>query len=299
VSVLRFEGVSKSFANRKVLDGLEFSVERSEVYGLLGPNGCGKSTAINILCGLLDPDEGRVGIGEPNSTVAKKSIGFCPQEIALYRDLHAVENLRFFARIHGMSRVRRERRVAELVELFGFGSCAGKAVGTLSGGWQRRVSIAVALVHEPELVVLDEPTSAVDLAARHELWMLIERLRDSGVTILLTTHHLDEAERLCTRIGIMKEGRIARQGSIPELLQLVQGKLVAELETSEEAAVVERAKRMGWTTSHYAGRLACILPGEISLTSVVDAFSGIELSSVTMKKVSLEHAYLEVVGGSG
>lgn len=299
MSILRFENVSKSFAGGKVLDGLDFAVGRSQVFGLLGPNGCGKSTAINVLCGLLDPDAGRVVLGDPASTQMKRNIGFCPQEIALYRDLQAIENLRFFARIHGLSRVRRERRVAELVELFDLGSCAGKSVGTLSGGWQRRVSIAVALVHEPEVVVLDEPTSAVDLAARHELWRLIEGLRDGGTTMLLTTHHLDEAERLCTRIGIMKEGRIAREGTIPELLRLVPGKLVAELQTGEEAAATERSERMGWPVRRYAGRIACLLPEGISLGSVVEGFSGIELSSVNVRKVSLEHAYLEVVGGVG
>ena len=295
MSILRFDGVSKSFSGKQVLDRLSFSVERAQVYGLLGPNGCGKSTAINILCNLLDPDAGTVRIDDMASRDAKRILGYCPQETALYRDLNAVENLRFFAQVYGLSHARGELRVEELVELFGLGPHARTPMGSLSGGWQRRVSIAVALVHEPEVVVLDEPTSAVDLEARHELWQLIERLRDGGTTILLTTHHLDEAERLCSRIGIMRDGRIVHEGSIPELLALVPGEMVAVLDTREEDAVSRKAVQLGWGIRHYAGKIACLLPQETTLKSVVDNFSGIDLSAVNLKKVSLEHAFLEVV----
>ena len=295
MSLLRFDRVGKSFSGRKVLDQLSFAVERSQVYGLLGPNGCGKSTAINLLCNLLDPDQGTVHIGDSSSGDAKRILGICPQEIALYRDLNAIENLRFFARIYGLGHAQRDTRVEKLVELFGFGGQARTPVGSLSGGWQRRVSIAVALVHNPEFVVLDEPTAGVDLEARHELWQLIEQLRDSGTTILLTTHHLDEAQRLCSRIGIMKNGRIAREGSIPDLLALVPGKMVAVVDSPEEMRVSGRAAELGWGIRHYAGKLACLLPQETSLKAVVDAFAGLELSAVTLQRVSLEHAFLEVV----
>lgn len=295
MSVICFNRVSKSYGGRKVLDRLSFSVGRAEVYGLLGPNGCGKSTAINILCNLLDPDDGAVQIGDAASGNTKRSIGYCPQEIALYRDLLPAENLRFFARIYGLSGSDMNRRVAGLTRMFGLDRYERTPVGSLSGGWQRRVSIAVALIHEPEIVILDEPTSAVDLEARHELWQLIEQLRDSGTTVLLTTHHLDEAERLCSRIGIMKDGCIAKEGSVAELLAVVPARMVAVIDTVEDSEIAGRSEELGWQVRRYAGKTACLIPHEISLKSVVDAFAGIELSGVNLQKVSLEHAFLEVL----
>jgi ABC-2 type transport system ATP-binding protein len=214
VNLVRFDRIRKSFGEKLVLDNLSLTVDSGEVYGLLGPNGCGKSTAINLLCNLLDPDAGTIQIaGKAVSGDAKCLVGICPQDIALYRDLHPAENLHFFAQIYGLPRPAQERRVSELLQLFGLERFARTRVGALSGGWQRRVHIAVALVHSPAILVLDEPTSAVDLEARHELWKLIDTLKRTGTTILLTTHHLDEAEHLCSRIGVMKNGRIAKEGT--------------------------------------------------------------------------------------
>lgn len=297
MNIVRFDSVSKSFGDKRVLDGLTLAVERGEVYGLLGPNGCGKSTAINLLCNLLDPDAGSIEIaGVTPSRAANRQIGVCPQDIALYRDLRPAENLRFFAELNGLSRAAVASRVAELMRLFGLERFATTPVGALSGGWQRRVNIAVALVHSPAVLILDEPTSAVDVEARHELWQLIESLRSDHTTVLLTTHHLDEAERLCSRIGIMKDGRITREGTVEELLALVPGQAVALVESLDEAAVVRRAAELGWPVRRYAARLACILPQQVSLRSVVDALADVEVSAVSLQRVSLEHAYLEVSG---
>ena len=298
MSALRFRSIRKSFGDRLVLNGLDLTIESGEVYGLLGPNGCGKSTAINILSNLLDPDTGTVELaGQAASRETKRLVGICPQEIALYRDLTPPENLRFFAEIYGLKRAEQAQRVAELVRLFGLEPHARTPVGALSGGWQRRVNIAVALVHAPAILVLDEPTAAVDVEARHDLWAMIEALRSGGTTILLTTHHLEEAERLCSRVGIMKDGRVAQEGSIAELLALVPGRAVALIESADEAAVIRRAEELGWGLRRYAGRLGCLLPQQLSLRSVVDALSDVDVSSVSLQRVSLEHAYLEVTQG--
>lgn len=296
MTALRFADVHKSFAGKPVLRGLDFSVGEAEVYALLGPNGSGKSTAINILCNLLDADAGTVEIaGKPARLVAKSAVGLCPQEIALYRDLYPPENLRFFCDIFGLPKIEAARRVASLVELFGLERFARTRVSALSGGWQRRVNIAVALVHSPSVLVLDEPTAGLDVEARQELWQTIELLKTQGMTILLTTHHLDEAEHLCSRIAIMKDGRVAHEGTISQLLALVPAKAVALVEAPDPELVQARAMQLGWGVRHYAGRLACLLPQQVSLEQVVQALSGTGVSSVGMQRVSLEHAYLEAM----
>jgi ABC-2 type transport system ATP-binding protein len=266
---------------------LRLRVQKGEVYGLLGPNGCGKSTAINILSNLLDPDSGTARIAG--------LAGVCPQEISLYRDLDARENLGFFAEIWGIGGAERKKRVAELIEAFDLGRYAGAPIRTLSGGWQRRVNLAVALVHSPQLLILDEPTSAVDLEARHDFWQIIRNLRHSGVSILLTTHHLDEAEHLCSRIGIMQEGRIVREGSVEELLAVVPAQAIVAVEAADESQILERAARLGWRDRRYAGKLSFLLPHQLALAEVVEQLRRLDVSAVSVQRVSVEHAYLEIL----
>src|SRR5262249_2996182 len=201
-------------------------------------------------------------------------VGICPQEIALYRDLYPRENLFFFCELYGSARGDAIRRVTELMRLFGLERFARTPVAALSGGWQRRLNFAVALVHSPSLLVLDEPTAGLDVEARQELWRIIELLKKQGMTILLTTHHLDEAEHLCTRIGIMRAGRIAREGTIPQLLSLVPARAIALIEASDADTVRARAAEAGWNTRDYAGRIACLLPRQVSLEEVVRPLSG-------------------------
>ena len=207
-AALQIDGLFKRFGEQQVLTGFSLQVARGEVVGLLGPNGCGKSTVLNIICQLLQADAGQVQLmGQPmieQSANARTLIGYCPQQSALYPDLFPQENIQFFARLYGVPAAQRSARVAELMERFSLVPYAATRSGLLSGGWQQRLSLAVALVHRPELLVLDEPTVAVDIEARMDLWVLIEGLRDSGTTILLTSHHLAEAQRLCNRVALMR-----------------------------------------------------------------------------------------------
>jgi ABC-2 type transport system ATP-binding protein len=297
VNVLSIEGLYKRFGSQPVLNGLDLQAARGEIMGLLGPNGCGKSTTLNIVCGLLDADAGQVLVnGEPVSPRTAASVGLCPQAGALYVDLLPAENLDFFARLYGLSAPQRRQRVDELMHRFGLTAHAGTRVGRLSGGWQQRLNLAVALVHSPQLLVLDEPTASVDLQARLALWGLIEELRDSGMTIVLTTHQIQEAERLCNRVALMRNGRVAEVGSVPELLARVPGQAVAVLQTRDEAATTHRALTLGWAVRPHAGQLFCLLPQAISLREVVEALDGGEVSSVSLQPVTLEHAYLELLG---
>ena len=301
-AALQIDGVHKWFGSHQVLDGFSLNIEAGEIVGLLGPNGCGKSTVLNIVCQLLSCDAGQVRMmGEPIIELgyrARALIGLCAQDCALYPDLLPAENLHFFARLYGLSDRLRQQRVAELMNSFGLEPFAATRVGKLSGGWRQRLHLAVSLVHRPKLLVLDEPTAAVDLLARMDLWRLIEGLRDSGTTILLTSHHLAEAERLCNSVALMRDGRVVAQGSVPELLARVPGRAVAKVQSGDNAAIMQRASHLGWPVRQHADQISLLLPHHLGLREIVDALDGTAVSAVSVQAVTLDDAYLELVGES-
>ncbi len=296
-ALLQISGLRKRYGAREVLQGLDLVVEPGEIVGLLGPNGCGKSTTLNIVAGLLRADAGRVQIaGLPVSRQTAALIGYCPQDSALYRDLLPAENLDFFARLYGLGAAQRKARVDELMQRFDLLPHAATRAGRLSSGWQQRLSLAVALVHTPRLLILDEPSAAVDVAARQELWALIDSLRAAGTTVLLTTHQLQEAEHLCSRVALMRGGRVAAVGTAAELRSRVPAQTVAELQTADEAATRQRAAALGWAVRRYGGPLCCLLPHAATLREVVEALDGAGVTAVSVSPVTLEHAYLEALG---
>ena len=301
-TALEIHDIHKWFGSHHVLDGFSLRVEQGDVVGLLGPNGCGKSTVLKIVCKLLSLDAGQVRLmGQPLSELSYRArglVGLCSQDAALYPDLLPAENLHFFARLYGLSDQDRQHRVAELMEIFELEKFANTPVGQLSGGWQQRLHLAVSLVHRPKLLVLDEPTAAVDLEARMDLWRLIEGLRDSGTTILLTSHHLAEAERLCSRVALMRSGKVLAEGSVPELLSRIPGQAVAKVQSEDKEAVIQRARDLGWQFRQQADQIRLLLPRAVSLREIVDALDGTQVSAVSVHPVTLEDAYLELVGGS-
>lgn len=301
-AVLQIDDVHKWFGSHHVLDGFSLRVEPGEVVGLLGPNGCGKSTVLNIVSQLLSCDAGQVRLmGQPLSELSYRArgvVGVCSQHSALYPDLRPAENLHFFARLYGLSDKEGTQRVAELMRSFELENFANTRVGQLSGGWQQRLHLAVSLIHRPKLLVLDEPTAAVDLEARMALWRLIEGLRDSGTTILLTSHHLAEAQRLCSRVAMMRSGKVVAQGSVPELLARIPGQAVAKVQSENNEALMQRALDLGWAVRQHAGQIRLLLPHDLSLREIVDALDGTQVSAVSVQAVTLEDAYLELVGDS-
>ncbi|NNE46925.1 MAG: ABC transporter ATP-binding protein [Rhodothermales bacterium] len=293
--MLAFSEIQKSFGTRRVLDRLSFHVEKGEVYGLLGPNGAGKTTAINILCGLLKSDSGDVLVaGRAVSRETRTVIGIAPQELSIYENLTCRQNLRFFGHVFGVPPAAIVARISELSSAFGIDEYLDTEVAHLSGGWRRRVNMAIALVHSPSLLILDEPTVGVDVEARYELWQLITHLRHEDVTILLTTHHLEEAESLCRRIGILADGRIAAEGSLEELRDYVPGELLLVVRTDSQEMARSRASELGWAWRDYGGKLTFMLPERVTIPEVVDLFDGVPLQSLTLEEVGLEHIYLEV-----
>jgi ABC-2 type transport system ATP-binding protein len=298
--VLHIKGVNKTYPKRQVLQDLTLYISAGEVYGLLGPNGAGKTTTINILCNLLRADSGVITINEqPVSEATKKLIGVAPQENLLYKSLSCEENLNFYAQIYGLKGKIRKQQVRESLEAVNLIDRAKSPVETLSGGMQRRLNIAVALVHQPKLVILDEPTTGLDIEARYEIWDLIRRLQNQGITILLTTHLLDEAERLCQKIGILKGGSIVAEGSLGELQKLIPAKEIVVIQTSQEEEVISRGQEHGFTYRRYGNDLAFWLPQQLELKEIISRFEGISLDSIARHPVRLEHIYVEVTSKYG
>lgn len=298
--VLRIEKLNKRYGNRMVLQDLTLAIAPGEIYGLLGPNGAGKTTTINIICNLLKADRGTVEVdGLPISRSTQPLIGIAPQENLLYRSLTCTENLDFFARIYGLSRSTRLKQIRYCLEAVNLSDRAHSPVETLSGGMQRRLSIAVALVHQPKLVILDEPTTGLDIEARYDIWELIRQLRHQGMTVLLTTHLLEEAERLCQRIGILKGGKLLAEGTLLELQQRVPTSELAIVKTPEEGQAIARAQSHGFIPRRYGSDLAFWLPQVMELSQILDCFQGIPLDSVCRQPVRLEHIYIEVTQDRG
>ena len=224
-SVLSCTGLRKRFGDVQAVNGISFRIAAGETYGLLGPNGAGKTTTISIVCGLLEPDAGAVEVaGAPMTTrsvAAKAAIGYVPQDLAIYPDLSAAENLRFFARLYGIPSAQARERVAEVLEVVGLADRGDDQAQTYSGGMKRRLNIGIGLLHRPRLLVLDEPTVGVDPQSRNAILESVERLAGEGMAVLYTTHYMEEAERLCDRIGIVDLGELEAEGTRAELVALV------------------------------------------------------------------------------
>ena len=304
-AVLSCEGLVKRFDERAAVDGVGFEIARGETYGLLGPNGAGKTTTISMVCGLLKRDEGTVTVVgqtiDTSSVEERRAIGYVPQEIALYPDLTARENLRFFARLQGMSGDRMDERVDEVLDVVGLTDRADDKAEEYSGGMQRRLNIGVGMLHEPDLLILDEPTVGVDPQSRNAILDSVAELGSLGMAVLYTTHYMEEAERLCDRIGIIDEGKIVAEGDRRELIGLVGGSDTVTLKVAAADGCAERVAAIDGVDSaklegdeliiiaHHAGSLL----SEI-LVAVRDA--GATVKGVNVDEPDLEAVFLHLTG---
>lgn len=220
MQAIKTRGLVKKYKNITAVNQLDLEVQEGELFSLLGVNGAGKTTTIKMLTGLTKPTEGEASVGGYHVVKeldeVKKRIGVSPQETAVAPNLSVEENLELICGIHGFSKEKTKTRIKELLEQFDLEEIMKRKAGKLSGGWQRRVSIAMALISEPQILFLDEPTLGLDVIARHELWETIRSLKGK-ITIIMTTHYMEEAEKLSDRIGIMKSGKLLAVGTVEEL----------------------------------------------------------------------------------
>jgi len=258
------EGLTRTFGDLVALDGLSLSVARGEIFGLVGPDGAGKTTALRILAGILRPDGGSARVAgfdaarEPARV--QDRIGYMSQRFGLYADLTVAENLAFYADLYGISRGEREERAERLFGFSGLAPFRRRRAGDLSGGMKQKLGLACALVHTPEVLLLDEPTNGVDPVSRRDFWRILYGLQKEGVTLLVSTAYLDEAER-CDRVGLMHHGRLVAVGSPTELKARMPGTLL-EVRTPQtrHAAAVLREAFPSWTVGLFGDRLHAAVP---------------------------------------
>jgi ABC-2 type transport system ATP-binding protein len=304
--VLRCRDLRKRFGDRTAVDGVGFEIRSGETYGLLGPNGAGKTTTISMICGLLEPDGGQVDVAGlavgPRTTAARAAIGFVPQEIAIYPDLTARENLRFFGKLYGLGGTDLDRRCAEVLDIIDLTDRAGERTEHYSGGMKRRLNIGLGLLNLPKLLVLDEPTVGVDPQSRNAILSSVQRFREQGMAVLYTTHYMEEAERLCDRVGILDEGKLLAEGARRELVSMIgEHDRVSLAASGELRAAAEAAGRIGPVVDASAreggidlivNEARAVLP-EI-LRVVADAHA--DVNGVEIAEPNLEAVFLHLTG---
>jgi ABC-2 type transport system ATP-binding protein len=304
--VLRVTGIRKRFGDIEAVRGVSFHIAAGETYGLLGPNGAGKTTSISIVSGLLERDAGDVAVvGLPMTTTSlepKRAVGLVPQDLAIYPDLTARENLTFFGRLQSMPKRDLRTRVDEVLEVIGLTDRADDRASEYSGGMRRRLNIGIGLLHQPRLLVLDEPTVGVDPQSRNAILEAVEHLAVEGLAVLYTTHYMEEAERLCDRVGIIDEGEIKAEGTRRELVELIgrrdrirvsatgplerASQVLAALGGVDEVSVSDSGLEM---LAADAG--AVLAPALASL-----AEAGATVTSVEVEEPDLEAVFLHLTG---
>ncbi len=304
--VIEVEKLVKKYGERVAVNEVSFSVQEGEIFGLLGPNGAGKTTTISILATLLPPDGGKVIIGgydlAREANKIKPLIGFVPQELALYPTLSAWDNLAFFGRIYGLRGNVLKERIATALDMVGLRERAGDAVRTFSGGMKRRLNIAASLLHRPRILFLDEPTVGVDPQSRNFIFEHIERLKAEGMTIIYTTHYMEEAERLCDRVAIMDEGRILALDTPKGLIGLLGGGVIyvgIATEAIEMLLPAVRSLPHVRSASYQGGRLkvetSTARPALLELIELCNA-RDVPILSLEVLEPNLESVFLHLTG---
>jgi ABC-2 type transport system ATP-binding protein len=239
--MVKLENITKRFGSRTVVDNVSLEIRQGELFGLLGPNGAGKTTTITMIVGGLVPESGSIKINgdAPGKQNSKRLLGIVPQTVALYESLSAQENLNFFGRLYGFTGKDLNDRIQHVFEIVNLAERRNERVSKYSGGMKRRLNIAAALLHRPSLLILDEPTVGVDPQSRHAIFESLRALKNEGCTIILTSHYLEEAQKLCDRVGIMDEGKLVAEDTVEKLISDFGGKSILTVETSKGKTKIE------------------------------------------------------------
>ncbi len=304
--ILQAQTLHKSFDSIHAVNGVSLSIKRGEIYGLLGPNGAGKSTMLHLISTLLQPDKGKIIIENLSPTKAPAAIkmlmGVVPQEIALYEDLSARENLAFWGGLYRVQPDLLRQQIDKTLELVGLKERQNDPLRTYSGGMKRRINIAAALLHNPKILLMDEPTVGVDPQSRNHVFEVIEQLQRQGMTILYTTHYMEEAERLCERIGIMDNGRIIAEGTVEELKSqfAIENILSLQLNAKQEY-VVSLLNDLGIGCKYITEKKSLQIPTRDirhTLCQILPILSKqeIAISRIDTQTADLEHVFLQLTG---
>ena len=297
--MIQIEGLQKSFGDIRAVNGVSMDIRRGETFGLLGPNGAGKTTTIHIIVGAKQADAGTVridGQSDPSQPDARKRIGVAPQALAVYRELSGMENVLFFGSVYGMRGNALRERADWAIEQAGLTDRAKHRAGTYSGGMQRQLNMACALVHDPEVILLDEPTVGVDPQSRNHLFDTVETLKAQGKTILYTTHYMEEAQRLCDRVAIMDHGKLLAVDSVDHLIRDHGGHAVVTAVVEHAPADVTLPEAVdGGATQNGELHFASSDP----MAQVLDLSSrGVRFGSLKIDQPNLESVFLNLTGRS-
>lgn len=304
MNMISVSNLKKQYDSVPALKGISFNIKQGEFFGLLGPNGAGKTTTISIMSTILKPNEGSVTIAGfdllKNPTECKKNIGVVPQEIALYNELSAYDNLMFWGSLYDVPKDELKLRIDETLKLFGLEDRKNDKIKTYSGGMKRRVNIASALLHKPKILFMDEPTVGIDPQSRNLIFEVVEKLHQEGMTIVYTTHYMEEAERFCDRIGIIDNGNIIAQGTLDELKSLSKMKetiVVSFLNLSDSlftniSSKWENMIQVEDSIHFYSSDIK----KDLSVIILLCNEAGLSVTHIDIQKVNLETIFLNLTG---
>jgi ABC-2 type transport system ATP-binding protein len=299
MNVLELRGIGKDYGERTAVKALDLDVARGEILGLLGPNGAGKTTTISMACGVVTPSRGSVRISgasladEPRT--AKARLGLVPQDLALFDELSAEENLRYFGALYGLRGGELARRIEWALEVVGLRDRARDVVKQYSGGMKRRLNIAAGLLHKPELLVLDEPTVGVDPQSRNHIFETVKSLHGGGMTVIYTSHYMEEVEALCTRVAIMDAGEIRALGTVAELIAQHAGRGL-ELEVAGDVEAAARAAEAHAQVTREGTLLRVVPTGAVAPVIAAIEATGAKISRIESRQANLETAFLALTG---
>ncbi len=304
-NIVQVDNLNKKYGDHVAVDGISFAIREGEIFGLLGPNGAGKTTTISILSTLLAPTSGSARIAGydlvRDAERVKEIVGVAPQELALYPTLSARDNLKFFGQIYGLRGRVLNARIEEVLEIVGLGARGNDAVQTFSGGMKRRINLAIGLLHQPRILFLDEPTVGVDPQSRNYIFENVERLNQAGMTILYTTHYMEEAERLCQRVAIIDQGKIAALDSPKSLIAMLGGGVIHIGLRDAPNGVVDQIKKLPSVQAvQLVDHKLSVQSRQVNaaLVGVINAFNttNVPISSMEILEPNLESVFLHLTG---